>query len=347
MLDECGRSIDNAARTNKCNASISGGSGMDVVDFVKERFGTDHATKLVRIGTGGNSNKKGSDFENFYAASKICFLASSMPADQLTDFHVACQEVAFVDDLCVRQLSVGSKTNYQAKNSDGAPASWDEEMRNRFEMQYRIDQELHLSHVSTQVLLVSSEEKAAANDAKIPTEMKAYCASEHFPYHTSSLKLLMGHQPLREALNGLCGTQSLSNVDAAFRLVLGEWCADNENGRVVADVMGRAKANSRPDLFANFLVEKDPAMMGALTPDEIPGWLSNLLAAFQMQAASVECGAFIVSYNGMQARVAHDVVAPSQDDLAKLKSPGDIILFLMSVAAEGLDDQPSMGEIRK
>lgn len=318
---------------------------MSVIEFVEGRFGADLAKKLTNIGTGGNNNKKGSDYENFYAASKICCLAASTPSDKLDDFHVACQETAFVDDLCVRQISTETKINYQAKNSAGDAASWDHEMQSRFEMQHQIDSELHLSKISTQVLLVSSAEKAAANDAKIPTEMKGFCASEYFPYHTSALKLLMGHPPLREALKQLCGTESLSNVDVAFRLVLGEWCADNENGRSVGDVLNRAREASRPDLFASFMTHEDPKMMGEQM--STPQWLTELLTTFQMQPASVECGAFIVSYNGMQARVASGVPAPSIDDLAKLTSPGDIILYLMSIAAEGLSDQLPMGEIRK
>jgi len=324
---------------------------MDVMTYVTDRFGEKHAKRLVNIGRGGDNNKKGSDFENFFAASKICCLAAEANLTELDDYHVACQETAFVDDLCVRRLSKCSKTNYQAKNSDGAAANWDHDMETRFEMQYHMDVELHLTAVSVQILLVSCPDKAAANDAKIPKAMKAYCESEHFPHYTSSTQLVMGHAPLRNALNKLCGTESLSNVDAAFRLVLGEWCGDNENGRTVGDVLRRASANSRPDLFVSFNAQiqsaEDARPAMPLTPEGSPKWLSDLLAAFQMSPATVECGAFIVSYNGMQARVAPDVANPSPEALTQLKSPGDIIMFLMSLAAEGLDDQLPTGEIRQ
>jgi hypothetical protein len=324
---------------------------MDVKAWVEEHIGADQAVKLEHIGQGGENNKKGSAFENFYAASKICCLAAEKGIEAIDDFHIGCQEVAFVDDLCVRQQSTKSKTNYQAKNSDGAAANWTAEMQKRFEMQRRIDVELHLSTVSTQILLVSSSDKAAANDAKIPDDMKGYCASEHFPYFTSSTQLVLGHPPLREALNALCGSTSYSNADAAFRLVLGEWCADNEAGRTVGDVMRKATANARPNLFAPFSQrlaksEESKAAM-PLTPEDAPRWLVDLLAAFQMPGPTVECGAFIVSYNGMQARVASNVLDPKPETLAELKSLGDIFLFLMSLAAEGLDDQLPTGENRQ
>lgn len=328
-------------------------SDTEVTQFVEQQFGAELAKKLTNIGRGGKNNKKGSDFENFFAANKICLIASSVEAREYGDYHITCQETAFVDDLCVRHLSAAQKTNYQAKNSDGDPASWDEEMQCRFGMQQIIDHDLHLSKISTQVLLVSSIDKAAANDAKIPADMKDYCLSEHFPYHTSSTQLVIGHSPLREALNKLCATQSLSNVDAAFRLVLGQWCADNEHGRTVLDVMTKAKAMSHPDVFASFVpngIEEEEVgvvTVKNLQESDAPTWLTDLLAAFQMPSVTVECGAFIVSYNGMQARVTSSIASPSPQALAKLKKPGDIVVFLMSLEAETLDDHLPTGENRQ
>lgn len=324
---------------------------MDVKQWVKDNLGPDMATKLANIGKGGANNKKGATYENFFAASKICCLAAEQDIAAIDDFLIGSQEEAFVDDLCVRQLSTNAKTNYQAKNSSGAAADWTQEMQERFEMQRRIDLELHLSTISTQVLLVSCTEKAAANDGKIPQGMKGYCSSEHFPYYESSTKLLLQHAPLRQALSTLCGGTSYSNADAAFRLILGEWCADSDNGRTVGDVMRKASSNAKPDLFAPFSqrLEDGRANDAAaeLTPADAPRWLIDLLSAFQMPLPTVECGAFIVSYNGMQARVESGVPNPKPETLAELKSRGDIYLFLMSLAAEGLVDQLPTGENRK
>ncbi len=316
---------------------------MDVMTYVKESFGTEQAERLARIGIGGANNKKGSEYENFYAATKICCLGATLPSADLQNYHISTQEIAFVDDLCVRNTAVPEKINYQAKNSEGGAASWTDDMALRFKMQRQIDTEHHRVKASTQVLLVSSPTKAAANDEKIPLEMKSFSTSEHFPYMTSATQLVMGYAPLREALCRLCGAASLSNAEAAFKLVLGEWCGENAEGRTVADVLSKAKANSHPDLFANFAIDVVPTaevpMEREQAIEEPPSWLSDLLAAFKMGPIAVECGAFIVSYNGMSASVAADTHVPAADTLQKLGSQWDVILFLLSLAGEELNHQ--------
>lgn len=326
---------------------------MDVMDFVEAKFGAPHAKKLRNIGVGANNNKKGGDFENYFATAKICTIASQVALSDLDDYQISSQEVAYVDDICVRRLSTAEKTNYQAKNSSGAAANWDDEMQDRFDLQRQIDVEFHQSRSSTQILLVSCPDKAAANDAKIPSEMKTYCISEYFPYFSSVPKLMDGHAQLREVMETLCGTKSWSSIDAAFRLVLGEWCGENDQGRTVGNVMARAKANSRPDLFAGLLngrimmtVELEGVSIAGPVAKELeaPAWLVEKLAAFQRATITVESRAFIVDYNGMQARVASDTPTPAPEILDNLKTPGDIILFLMSLAEDGLDDQSPIGD---
>lgn len=326
---------------------MQGKSEADVLSFVSDEFGDATKVKLVNIGRGGDNNKKGSDFENFYAAAKICMLAAEAKAAS-NDFRVSCQEVAFVDDVCVRKLSTAMKTNYQAKNSSGAPADWDEDMRCRFEMQQVIDLRLHGAAQANQILLVSDAAKAAANDGKIPAAMKSYCQSEHFPHCTSSLRLVAAHPPLREALATLCGNNRLSSVDTAFRVVLGEWCADNLNGRVVGDVIARAKAVSKPDIFAGVEDETTSGTEGdPVSSDvsrEVPKWLADLLRAFQFEPATVESGAFVTRRNGMIAMIDVDTAEPEPSIIAALQSPGDIFDFLMSLRAVQLAEDLPTGD---
>jgi len=321
---------------------------MEVVEFVSQHLGADLALKLKRIGVGGGNNKKGSDFENFYATAKICMVAAEWPShDTIYDFKVSSQEVAFVDDLCVRRISSSSKVNYQAKNSPNAAADWDIEMQDRFGWQQKVDLEFHQIIDAKQILVVSSAEKAAANDDKIPDHMKEYCASEHFPYHTSSTRLVLGYAPLRDALSKLCASDNIQVLDTAFKVVLGEWISDNAEGRVVGDVISHAKASSRPDTFAG--VTPDEIVMRAPDRDwdgnlqeEPPEWLRDLLAAFQMAPACIESGAFIVSHNGMQVRVAFDAWA-DPEKLQALRGPGDIFMYLMSLAADELVGEATTG----
>lgn len=264
---------------------------MSAREFVRGAFGDDAADKLKRINTGGQNNQKGSTFESYYAVAKICMLAAnSSSLQEMDDYLLSSQEEAFVDDLCVRRNSTLHKTNYQAKNSAGAAADWDAEMQLRFERQQRIDLEHYQCHSSQQVLLVSCADKAAANDQKIPSHMKGFCASEYFPYSSSLYEILRQKPELRAALSSICTSDSLSVVDCAFRLVLGVWSEGGERPRSVGDLIGQAKAMASPDIFAGHIVGR----LG------VPGWIREKCAAFPDCHARVEFGNFIVSYMAMR-----------------------------------------------
>ncbi|MDI9776933.1 hypothetical protein QM325_04075 [Pseudomonas putida] len=321
-------------------------SSADVEAFVEARFGEKKAEKLGHIGTGGENNKKGSDFESSYAVHTVCSIGAAVTPAECENYRISCQEAAFVDDLCVRNVTTGHKVNYQAKNSDGSAANWDADMQNRFDMQAVIDEHHHKAATWEQVLVVSSEAKAAANDAKIPDGMRAYCRSEYFPYEHSSTALVMEHVPLRQALTTLCGSPNLSLMDAAFRLVLGQWCADNRNGRTVLDVLTKAKASSHPDIFGGFHPPEVQQMVAANDDsDSPPRWLTDLLDRFQMGPVTVECTAFKVSYNGMEVKVAVNAAAPEPSKLSEPRSPGEVLMLLMTVEAGMLADrQPTGGD---
>lgn len=316
---------------------MQGKSEADVLDFVGQTFGEKCLARLKNIGRGGDNNKKGADFENFYAASKICLLGGAN-GSAASDFFISCQEAAFVDDVCVRHMPGSMKTNYQAKNSPGAAADWDADMQERFQMQQVMDVGVHEAGSAFQVLLVSDTQKAAANDEKIPSNMKAYSRSEHFPYHKASNALIQAHPPLRAALNRLCNTDNLSTLDTAFKVVLGEWCADNVLGRNVGEVLLSAKRSLKPNILPGF---ED---MGELKP--VPRWLQDMLEAFQLPPATVECGAFRIARNGFVATVEFDVPEPSSEMLRKVSSRGDVFEFLMSLEATQLVNQKPTGDSR-
>lgn len=294
---------------------------MSVSDYVKQVFGEAFAKKLTKIRTGGDNNQKGTDFENFYAVVKICEIASS--ASNLDDYTVSSQELAFVDDLCVRCVNLGEKINYQAKNSALAAADWDNEMEERFRMQSDIDAAFHKLPNNQQILLVSSFDKAAANDAKIPMPMKAYAKSEFFPHANSPYQLFDQHAAARQVLEAVCDSKDLAVLDAAFRLVLGVWTAENDRPRSVGDLIGLARANSRPDIFGGQM----PHRPG------VPGWILAKCAALQGFATRVEFGNFIVSYNGLEVSIPSTTETPEPDTLAELDTPEAFLAFLMSIAA--------------
>ena len=296
---------------------------MSLSAYVEQRFGKTQATKLANIRRGGDNNSKGASFENYYAAAKVCEIAANQV--ELDDFVLSAQELAFVDDLCLRRRSVAHKENYQAKNSDGNAAAWDADMEARFRMQMQIDEEFHNAQSNRQVLLVSCPTMAAANDGKIPGDLKANCFSEFFPYDPAATRLLYACPELRRHLEAICNTDNLAMLDVAFRCVVSAWMCEGGE-RSVGDVIGRAKADSKPNVFRESL-EARPG---------VPDWLHRLCLAFHGLEARVEFGNFKVGYNGFEVGLGCNPTEPEPAVLESFGEIGDVLAFFMSQAQKEL-----------
>lgn len=291
--------------------------------YVEQQFGSRQAAKLGNIRRGGDNNSKGASFETYYAAAKVCEVAAN--ETDLDDFLLSSQELAFVDDLCLRQQSTAYKDNYQAKNSAGSAAAWDAEMEERFRMQLQIDAEFHGSQKSRQILLVSCPEMAAANDAKIPADLKGVCLSEYFPYEAGATRLIYASPQLKRSLEAICNTDNLATLDVAFRCVVSAWLCD-DTARSVGDVIGRAKADSKPNVFRTSIPERPG----------IPDWLQRICLTFNQLEPRVEFGNFKVSYNGFEVSLGSAPAEPEPGVLESFGNIGDVLAFFMSQAQKEL-----------
>ena len=306
---------------------------MAVADFVKQKYGADVAGRLSRINTGGLSNQKGHEFENHYAVVRICSIAANQ-AD-LDKYLISTQEEAFVDDLCIRDNKTFCKTNYQAKNSAGAPADWTADTTSRFEMQRDIDENFHQFPVNRQVLLVSDADKAAANDGKIPDHMRNYCSSEHYHHQPTPTRLIMGDPALRQDLSSICQTNTIDMLTYAFQLVLSAWVSDGTRQRSVGDLIGEANAMAHPEIFAKHMPHRGP----------VPAWLTEKCYAFPAMEARVEFGAFVVSFAGFEASLGSNPREPDVAELAAITEADDFFEFLMSIAAEELSRAAELKQV--
>lgn len=295
---------------------------MDLVEFVDASYGPEVAEKLKRIRTGGDNNQKGGLYEDFFAVARICAIAAH--EEQLDQFEISSQELAFVDDLCIRDNSQRLKTNYQAKNSFGSAADWTDEIEERFRLQSRIDEEYFKSSRSCQILLVSCEATAQTNQRKIPACLRERCRSEFFPYKESSISLILEHRDLRQDLESVCLSRQLDAVDSAFKIVLGIWRAD-QHRRTIQEVFAQARKNSKPDLFLG------------LTRQEfaVPEWLVKKCAEFDGIDIQLRGGRYIVSRNGYGVSLPPNAVH-HQDVLDKISTLEEFFRFLMSLSIPDL-----------
>ncbi len=264
---------------------------MDLDEFVGCKFGGRAVEELKSIRTGGDNNQKGGLFEDFFAVSKMCAMAARN--EDLEDFAISAQEYGFVDDLCVRQLSSATKTNYQAKNSSGNAGRWTGKIAERFERQAAIDRDFHGAAASLQVLVVSCPNVAASNREKIPECAREYFFSEYFPYFETSGQLVLGAPELRKDMEVLCRSVDLSIADSAFRVVLGAWRGERK-ARKVSDVFRMARKMSKPDLFTGLMPP-----VGA-----IPRWLAETCARFDGVNVHVEDGRYAVTCRGLSVSLS-------------------------------------------
>ncbi len=303
---------------------------MTLKAFVTQHYGSQTAIRMKRINTGGSSNQKGSLFEDYFAISKICELASDSSSD-LSKILISSQEEGFVDDLCIRDDSFLSKTNYQAKNSAGAAADWTDDITNRFMMQKHIDISFHQYPTSLQILLTSCKEKRNENEVKIPTDMTDYAFSEHFPYCDNNYELITRYDPLRSNLQKLTGQTRLDQLDYAFKLLLGAW-KSTVNGRSVQQILDSVECEGKPSCFKKSMLQIN----------NVPEWLTSLIhdiPALQGVGIGVESTRVKVSFNGMEvsAKVTSLETEPDQNELHRLTDPLQLIHFVIKRAQAELN----------
>lgn len=296
---------------------------MDVTEFVRDRFGATFAEHLVRIRTGGDSNQKGGLYEDFFAISLACAIAAH--EKELDQYLMAAQEYAFVDDLCIKDYSRNTKTNYQAKNSSGKAAEWTQEIEQRFRFQACIDKEFHNFQESVQVLLVSCQDIAIANSKKIPADAKAIFRSEFFPYKESSTQLILESKDLRGNLGIICDSADLSVIDAAFRILLGVWRFD-QDAMTIQEIFFRARNESKPDLFQGILKREA----------SIPQWLQAKCQQFAGIHVRLGAGRCLVNFNGFEVSFPLTARIPDARELDEIVTVDQLFMLLMLLATTEL-----------
>ncbi|NCA90194.1 MAG: hypothetical protein EOM92_15170 [Gammaproteobacteria bacterium] len=291
--------------------------------FVEQQFGGDAVIQLRSIRTGGDNNQKGGVYENFFAVAKICEIVAS--EDNLADFTLSAQEFSYVDDLCLRQRSNNTKTNYQAKNSSGDAARWTPTHAERFARQTVIDRDFHRVDTSNQVLVVSCPSMAEANRHKISQCGRASFRCEYFPYFPASVQLIFGEDTVRENLKVICGSDDVSTANAVFTLLLGVWHSAQAAARL-DDLVRQARHISKPDLFLGL----DP------TPGPPPPWLTGLCSQYAGLELHIEAGRYVVTYRGLSIAMKVEIEAQMPAALATAQTLNQVLSYLMLQAAPEL-----------
>ena len=219
---------------------------IDFENFVESNLGVDNLKQLKNIHQGGINNSKGTQYEQYYLLFKTFEIASNKTLD-LSKQYLKTQVYGFVDDIvyCDKQNSI--KHNYQAKNSNGQDANWNDKQEQRFLQQREIDLNFFGFNNSYCYLLVSDINKANINKTKI-AHTNFNC--EFFPYYKNVVELLE-YTPFKECVDNLIEPNATpADRNYATSLILGI-LSSNQLGSV-QDIFENAQSEAHPNPFVKF-----------------------------------------------------------------------------------------------
>lgn len=295
-----------------------------VETFVASEMGAEQLRLLQAISRGGANNFKGNRYEQTLAAIKACELAARHSCENLNGVSLSTQAMAFVDDLCIENKLADTKVNYQAKNSSGNAAEWSADLKQRFELQRKLDLDHHKYKVCKQVLVVSSSEKFSNNLKKIDElGVEGFCV-EYIPYKVNELSLIRDYDPLRKALIALAIDSKTSTLDYIFKMMQGSWIHFSYREKVsLADVISHAKSLSKPDFFRADVVSMD-----------VPDWIKNLCGSVQGLKAELKYGVVEVEYKGLTLMLGSNPGEPIElkqhASAGTQPEPGQVMALLAS-----------------
>lgn len=191
--------------------------------LVRRLFGPAGLKYLQNKNRGGMSGKKGTRYEDQFAAFKIAhFLAEHVQhGDPLPVIEE--QAYGFVDDLAV--VSVASTQYYQCKNSDSVSwTSGEHPIETDFKCQLDLAKALQKPDPTVQ-LVVADPRNARKLTDKIPADIAAHASVDYFPFPGSVNQLVMAHAPLRDKLAALTRVENpeFDEMEAAFSALLLAW----------------------------------------------------------------------------------------------------------------------------
>lgn len=287
--------------------------------FIKEKWGDEDVARIARVRTGGNNNDKGAKYEDRFA---VYLIARHAAEGGGSDVRVSAQELAWVDDLCVR-IGSQQKINYQAKHSSTNAADWGSDMAERFAKQQVIDVDYHGIDKATQILLVSSEDTHLKNIKKIPGNMAGYAACEFYPFADPATHILFDHGPTFNAFADLCAEPNLDDMQTAMKAIMAEWANRPAATPVaVSDLVEAAKRDARPSVFKE------------LDGPEPPEWLYNIVAPFTSASIKVQSGGFVVTFQGLSVRLPGSLAGGAPPDVAeKVNGEWELVELLFKLSS--------------
>ncbi|WP_024666714.1 hypothetical protein [Pseudomonas syringae] len=213
--------------------------------YLKETHGNPVVTRLEHRIRGGANNAKGNAFETEFAVHTIARLYTLGDAHKSTE--ILSQAVDLVDDMVCQSSAMGTKENYQLKNSP--TIRWGSGIADDFAIQHDVNTNFHEVQSSTIVLVISDEKCHRKLTRKIPDTIKAYSTCVHFKSETFN-SLLASNDPQIQPFRELCAfPNDPDKVTTVWQALNGAWNANKQRAVTVLEIVQEAAKGYKPFYF--------------------------------------------------------------------------------------------------
>lgn len=222
-------------------------SGHSRMEIAKQLFDSATIDYMERKHRGGISGKKGTRYEDRFAAAKVAQLASRYLGHAPADWPTVKEQVhaAFVDDVVVCETD--TTAHHQCK--DVKSISWsggDHPICVDFEKQLELCEAANDPN-PVMHLVVSDVHNADALRAALPHALVGKTEVNHFPAIASVNALIQDHDELKSWLSLLTRVEepSLDEMEVAFKAILSAWIHLKDEGSLFDLMVSAGKQSPR------------------------------------------------------------------------------------------------------
>ncbi|NOQ14916.1 MAG: hypothetical protein GQ583_10640 [Methyloprofundus sp.] len=190
---------------------------------VENLFGPDVERYFTNKQTGGNSNQKGSRYEDFFSVMQLAQLFQLLTNDDREDIEIYAQAEAFVDDLLIKYQKHNTQHHFQLKTSP--TVNWGNGLKSigdDFYKQKVLNDNLGIDITRT-ILVCSDKEKAARLQKKVPQNIADFADIIFFPEVDTINHLLLIHDEFKVLISHICFSNDIDKLEALAKLILGHW----------------------------------------------------------------------------------------------------------------------------
>lgn len=225
---------------------------MTIEDRIEALFGKDVLAYYKNKQTGGNSNQKGSRYEDFFSVMQLAELFYTLCTEAQHDSEIQAQASALVDDLLIFDKLKNIKHHFQLKNTSSIKwGDGNKSIGDDFYKQKLLNDDAGIENTRT-TLVCSNQDKVNELTALMPIEIIAFSTVVFFPNVETVNQLLFEHKEFKNRLKTICFSDESDKLEALATIILGHWC---DKKTTICSV--RVLFSELQNRFPNYLAQID------------------------------------------------------------------------------------------